>query len=96
MIELEVKMAVLQQQLDEDEEWEKAKQNSTGELMLDIPYAVGLCGSIVRSDLFDALSFEHACQTSLEIPIYMLLEKVHRRSQHEGVFFSNDNADFSF
>ena len=32
MIQWEVEMTVLQQQLDEDEEWEKAKQNSTGEL----------------------------------------------------------------
>ena len=39
-------MAVLQQQMDADEEWENAKQNPTGELMLDIPYAVDLCGSI--------------------------------------------------
>jgi hypothetical protein len=57
MIQLEVEMAVLQLQLDEDEEWEKAKQNSTGELMLDIPYAVGLCGSIGKFDFRDALSF---------------------------------------
>lgn len=37
MIQLEVEMAVLEQQMDADEQWEKAKQNSTGELMLDIP-----------------------------------------------------------
>jgi hypothetical protein len=73
MIQWEVEMTVLQQQLDKDEEWEKGKQNSTGELMLDIAYAVGGCGSIGKFDLLDALSFAHAWKTSLEFPIDLLI-----------------------
>jgi hypothetical protein len=57
MTQLEVEMVVLEQQLDADEEWGNAKQNATGELMLDIPYAVGVCGSIGKFDLLVALSF---------------------------------------
>jgi hypothetical protein len=73
MIQWKVEMTVLQQQRDNDEEWEKEKQNSTGELMLDIAYAVGGCGSIGKFDLLDALSFAHDWKSSLEISIDLLI-----------------------
>ncbi len=43
------------------------------ELMLDIPYAVGLCGSIGKFDFIDALSYVHPGKRFLELPIDIFL-----------------------
>jgi hypothetical protein len=49
LVQIEIETAVLSAQLDAKDAWENAAQDPTGELMLEIPYTVGLCGSIGKS-----------------------------------------------